>query len=236
MRNTITEVLLKRVRWAYYQPVLARMTKLEEFLAFMDKLQDPTFKEYEGWKEISRREFASAVDTLGIDFREKGILDIGPGYGASLEIARERGANPIEFIDYSPFVCTFNRLRGFTPIKLDARRGLGQGPQRKYDVIWTKGTFSADRLIARELSLMSVIHSYPRLEPILDQLELLCVSGGKIIFCPHWKALDGGRVHADVKAAPISRIFVNRGYRLLPYIDGHNTEPVYPITFFKQVQ
>jgi hypothetical protein len=95
MKNTVFEILFKRWHWFRYHAALNSMTSLDEFRSFMDKLQDPIFKEYEEWNEISRRDFSSAMDALGIELRGRSFLDIGPGYGASLDIACERGASRV---------------------------------------------------------------------------------------------------------------------------------------------
>ena len=235
MKNTIFEILLKRWRWMRCRPMLEAVTSLDEFRRLMDKRQDPIFKEYEGWNQISRVEFSAAMDSLGIDLRGRSFLDIGPGYGASLDVARERGATTVDFIDYDPFVCTFNRLKGFTAIKLDARKNLEKTGLRKYDVIWIKATFSADKFIKRERSLIPLLQRYPRLKSLLDRINDLAAPQGRIIFCPHWKTERGKRVCIDVRNTSITQIFLNNGYKILPVIDGHNSE-VYPITFLKQVQ
>ena len=38
----------------------------------------------------------------------------------------------------------------------------------------------------------------------------------------------------QVVASEINEQFLNKGYQVLPYTRGHNSEPVYPITYYKR--
>lgn len=235
VRNSLLDKLAKRWLWARSQATLDAMTSLEQFHSFMDRVQDPIFREYADWNDINRLDFSSVVDVLQISLGGKDFLDIGPGCGASLDIARERGARRVDFIDHSPFVCTFNRLKGHTAIQLDVRKELGGQLARRYDVIWLKGTLSADRLIRRETSTFGFMSRYPRPGELLDQLDRLLAPEGWFVFCPHWGIHEGRRFYADVESTLLTRVFISKGYQVLPYTRGHNSEPVYPITYYKRV-
>jgi hypothetical protein len=228
--------LVKRWLWARYRPVLDAMTSMDQFRALLDRVREPMFMTYEKINPIAEKEFCAALDELKIDLGGKRFLDIGPGCGSSLDVARRRRAARIDFIDYSPFMFTFNRLKGFTGIWMDARRDLGKLPPGQYDLIYIHGTYSADRFILRDkFPILSLFRQWPRLESILIRLERVAASGGEILFCPHWRPNGQQRLIPDVLHSSLARTFQNQGYQALPYIQGHNAEPMFPVTFYKRV-
>jgi len=210
------------------------MTNLRQFHALMETVQDPVFMECAKIDCLNRREFCTVLDSVEIDLRGRSFLDIGPGYGSTLDIARERGASLIEFVDYNPFMFTFNRLKGFKGYNLDARRHLTRLRSQTYDLIWLKGTFSADRLILVDrFPVLSCVRWYPKLGGLLDQIEQLAAPSGQIVFCPHWQPKNGEWIISDIRKTSLYRTFEDRGYRSLPYIEGHNMG-AYPMTFYKR--
>jgi hypothetical protein len=79
----------------------------------MEEMQDLVFKDYEQWAltEPRRQELDSVLQILATDVRGKSFLDIGPGFGSTLDVVRERGATYIESAEYNPFFYTYNRLK-----------------------------------------------------------------------------------------------------------------------------
>ncbi len=235
MSLNLLRIIHKRWIWMRHTPALDAMTSMEEFRDLMERVQEPIFIDYEKNDQIARRDFCMALDSLNIDLSGKKTLDIGPGYGSALNISRERGASHVEFVDFSPFMYTFNRLKGFTGFRVDVRRNLKRLAHGRYDLIWIKGTYSADRFILRNRTgIMHPLHRYPRLDHILIQLKDLAAPGGEIIFCPHWISSNRIRSIPDVRNTSLTRTFLNNGYAILPFIEGHNEEPQYPITFYRK--
>jgi SAM-dependent methyltransferase len=233
MTSQAFETVKKRVRWLRYEGRARKAATPAEFLRLMADIKDPVFQGYEAWDETSRRDIAAALDALSIDLRGARFLDIGPGYGSALDVARERGAACSDFVDYDPFVCAFNNLKGHSGRRIDARRGLSKLVPSRYEFIWMKATFSADRFVDRHQRGPGFLSLYPDLETILSDLDRLIAPLGRVVFCPHWATRSGQRVVRDVRDSSVAVCLQRRGYRALPWIDGHNQEPMYPITFTK---
>jgi hypothetical protein len=231
-------LMTKRWNWLRYRRALDRMTTMDQFTSLMARLQDPIFRQYEQWDSIAlrREEVRAVLESLKVDVRGGSFLDIGPGFGSTLDAVKERGAQRVEFAEYNPFFYTYNRIKGFTGHPIDARKELKRVGARRFDVVWVKQTFVADRFILREGSGgWPLLSRYPRLTTLLGELESLTSAGGLIIFCPHWLSSNGRRRIPDVMGSSVSHICHANGYRSLPYLKGHNLEPMAPVTFYKRV-
>ncbi len=228
-------ILRQRWRWMRYANALDRMTSLDQFRVLVTSLNEPVFRNHEEWGQLSQGDCPAVLDALRLSMEGKTFFDVGPGYGAALDVAKVRGASGTYFVDYDPFMCTFNRLKGHRGVRLDIRTELGRLAPKRFDFIWSKATFTVDRFLARENNpWQSTFSKYPRLIDLLRQLDALVAPGGVILFCPHWDYVDKERKIKDVKHGAITEIFLQHGYEILPWIDGHNREPVYPITFLKR--
>jgi hypothetical protein len=233
------QALSKRYRWMRYGRRLNRMTTMDEFNALMDELQDAIFREYERYDrvEVREQEVAAVLSAIGFDIRGKSFLDIGPGFGSTLDAVRQQGAGRVEFAEYNPLFFTYNRLKGFVGYSLDVRTDLNRLGSQQYDVIWIKQTLVADRFCGERglTTLARLVYRYPRLSSLLKELEALVRSGGVVIFCPHWTSSGGKRAIPNVLNTPLARVFHECGYSAMPSVQGHNIEPVSPVTFFKCV-
>lgn len=234
MIDKYRQLALKRWRWFRYGGEMARLQSVEQFRQLIGSTGESAFHGYEQWDPISRRDIAAVLDTLSVELRGKTFLDIGPGYGSAMDIARERGADRVEFVDYDPFVCAFNRLKGHAGRRLDVRRQLGRLCPQTYDFIWLKATFSADRFLALDKQgLLRRFKLYPPLADILRDVDQLLAPGGTVAFCPHWDCASGRRRIENVRTTTVAATLAEHGYRTLPWIDGHNMEPFYPLSFAK---
>jgi hypothetical protein len=229
--------VLKRWRWIRYDRTLSELTTLDEFHTLMAKLKDPAFSVYERWDTYARRDLAYFLDAVSINLEGARFLDVGPGYGSALDVARERGAISAEFVDYDPFVFAFNRLKGHVGTRLDVRRELANLAPRQYELVWLKATFNADRFIRRQRrGWQSPLDHYPDLERLILDVDKLIAPGGAAVFCPHWASSNGNRSIQNVLDTSVATILERHEYRALPPITGHNFEPMYPITFMKTLK
>jgi hypothetical protein len=171
------------------------------------------------------------LDALSVNLQGKRFLDIGPGYGSALDVARERGAASHDFVDYDPFVCTFNRLKGHSGQRLDVRTELCRMDTGRYDFLWLKATFCADMFMAARWYHFH--RRYPPLDSILNQVEGLRAHDGMVVFCPYWSNSGGRRHVEDVMETSVVKTLLRHGYWVLPWIEGHNVEPMYPVSFIK---
>jgi hypothetical protein len=226
---------LRRLQWAKYRNTLDTITTMDQFNALMAVLNEQTFRRYEHYeKVVDRQEPGVLLNRFGLDLRGRTMLDVGPGFGSTIDSAKAQGAI-CEYVEYNPFFHAFNRLKGFAGYRLDARHQLHMLPRRKYDIVWVKQTFVGDRFLYPDL--MQRMWRYPKIDRLLDQLEDLATDQGLVAFCPHWQFDSKTMVRKieDVWNTPIAHSLRRREYEVVPSISGHNVEPFSPVTFVKRL-
>lgn len=70
------------------------------------------FTNYIDQREVKRRSFAAAIAHLKVELSGATVLDVGPGTGDSLDVARELGARSTQAIDSEPYFVRLALLRG----------------------------------------------------------------------------------------------------------------------------
>ncbi len=225
----------------YYKRVLDRLSTREEFETFIHSHRIRHFEKYRELSPRKREEFSSVLRYLHIDPAGRSFLDIGPGYGDAIDICRESGAGDIHFVELDPFFYTYNRLKG-SPAGFfhDQWNGLKNTLPRTYDLIWARGSFNVDSMIPPGASwqgLKSVLGAKTgrRMDNWLTEIEGVAAPGCDIILCPFWRNRDGVRLLGDVTTAAFTCFITGHGYSALPFIEGHNLEPEYPVTFHKKM-
>jgi hypothetical protein len=195
-----------------------------------------TLTNYHRWDIAERRRpFQCLFENIGINLEGASILDLGPGYGDSLDLAQEKGAIKIEFADYNPYFIFFNNLKGFKGYMIDYMSGKGLIPlyPNKYNVILSKGSINADYINRKAIGFIP-------LPKWLDQVENLTSPYGAIIICP---TFDRGEedekpyLCRDVQAfkqSYFSKTLTDKGYQIL-FIEGFNEEGGFPFTFYKKI-
>jgi len=189
-------------------------------------------------REAHRAIFTALISALNIDLKDASFLDLGPGYGDTLDLAREAGAKTVEFIDYDPYIMTFNILKGFKGYMFDYTfgKGLTQLYPRKYDVILSKGSINADQFNRKEPRMI-------RFPEWIKQVENLANPNGQIIICPTFdkgtEMCEGSYyVCKDPEAfrqSWFTKVLLDRGYEIL-YIEGFNKpKERFPFTFYKKM-
>lgn len=173
---------------------------------------------------------------MHIDFRGASFLDLGPGYGYALDLARESGAAKAEFVDYDPYIVIMNTLKGFKGYRLNYMigKGLNSLYPRKYDIILSKGSINGDEFNRREPGIIP----FPRW---LDQLENVASNNAHIVICPTFdrgEEMDGASYYvcSDPKAfreSWFSKVLLDRGYEII-FINGFNEQKRFPFTYYKR--
>ncbi len=178
---------------------------------------------------------------MNISVNGKNFLDIGPAYGDAIDICHEQGAQVIDFIEHDPFFYNWNRLKRFTgAYYLDQWQGISKFLAKKYDLVWTRGAMCVDSIVenptilSRALKLME-IHSMSSLQELLTELERVASPDCHLLICPFWKNKNGKRCISDIHKPTFTRVMLDYGYIILPFIEGHNHEPDYPVTFYKRI-
>lgn len=105
------------------------------------------FNNYYKERDHKRVSFRNAISHLNINLNGKVFLDIGPGTGDSLDVAKEMGAARCMAVDMEPFFIKLLLLRGYqaylknyTTSRLT--RGFFPAEVGGVDFIWSKGALN----------------------------------------------------------------------------------------------
>lgn len=219
------------------QRLLSTYSNLDEFLKYLESINEHGVLQYHAYDPEARRKiFQSLYNSMNLNFEGASFLDLGPGYGDSLELARERGAGTVEFIDYDVNVVVFNTLKGFYGYRRNytAKRGLKGLTSKKYDIVLSKGSVNADRFNRREYLIP--------FEAWVRQVEALVAPNGCAIICPTFdmgtRMVDGSYyVCEDPEAflqSDFTKVLKGRGYEVL-FIEGFNyPRERFPFTFYRR--
>jgi hypothetical protein len=232
MFKLLFRALKEMLFWFRHRRTLNSMTEKEQFRDYILRVQPQKFLQYQKAFSQKRLEFQSVASALGLNLKGIKFLDIGPGHGDSLDICYEEGAKCIDFVEIDSFFFTYNRLKGFTKgYQVNHMSGLTKLDLGKYDLIWVKGSISADRFITInkwKIKNLSLSHW-------LTSLERLASSTCQIIICPHWSNDTRKRNIKDVQHNLFTETMLNKGYVISSKIRNHNYDPEYPITFYKNM-
>lgn len=125
----------------------------EDLLKFAEDENIRYFTHYYGQKTIKQNQFKAALDYLNIDLSNKSVLDIGPGTGDSLQLARELGASKTVALDNNPFFVKLALIRGHSSYMKNytiSRDGYGKRTSffpaelESYDFVYSKGALNCD--------------------------------------------------------------------------------------------
>jgi hypothetical protein len=222
------------------------MTDMQELIVYAEERKETGFLEYIEHREdyLNRPRtsrpihYISLFNHLEIDLLDKSVLELGPGWGILLEVARDARAQKIDFIDYNPYVYTYNRLNGFNGIVNDYYMSNAfNGITDEYDVIVSRGSVNVDRFERQFDYSGRRLISYPEW---LRRLERLCKHSGTLIISPTY---DRGEdvenpylCHQDkVLSGRFYRHMVDCGYTLLPYVEDWTDRKSFPFTFIKRL-
>lgn len=218
-----------------------RIKTTEEFMEHIEEIQHPYFQRYLDAATEGKPIHQCLIDYLQLDFKGKKVLDIGPGLGAFLDLAREAGAKSTEFYDSDPLFWRYLKFNGHKGWVLNFKLFTGFFPfnllkKRRYDVILSRGAINGDdfnRLFEKRLRRQI---SFPRW---LRQVESMIAPGGEIIITPTYRSENPKWTCNDPDKFRLSSFFetlIDSGYEVLPIIEGYGTEKIWPFTFYKRFQ
>lgn len=233
--------ILSRLRVKWNERILNKLLKsfdnVDEFLEFAGKKGHSSYLSSSESREKIRDVFKSLYEALNINFKDASFMDLGPGYGDSLDLARERGATTVEFVEYNPYLMAFNVLKGFRGYMLNYTVGNGLTPlyPKKYDVILSKGSINADRVNRKEAGIIP----FPKW---IEQVENIAAPKGQIIICPTFDRGTEtymGSYHVCTnpeafKHSWFSQVLKDKGYKII-YIENFNNPKRFPFTFYKKM-
>lgn len=242
--------LIDKIKWRISYMIDFRrmntMTELQELIDYAKERNETYFLEHiEQWKDYMNRprisrpqHYVSLFDYLKLDLSNKDALELGPGWGAFLQVARDSGARIIDFIDYNPYVYTYNRLNEFHGIINDYyKNNAFKAVNSKYDLIVSRGSISVDRFERQFNGSRFRLISFPKW---LKRLEDLCNLGGTIIISPTYDIGDDKEnPYLCHREKTINTKFYSHmwsaGYDLLPYVENWTDEKFFPFTFIKRM-
>jgi hypothetical protein len=196
-------------------PQLSHVESRPELLRLVNAHRPKEFLFYSQHSKAKRLEICSLLAAIGITrMPEWKCLDIGPGYGDSLDVWRELGATECAFIERDPWLFTHNRLKPFA----HGWEGnhifkLGLLPWSHFNFIWCRGGVSHKSSYFR-LTLSRGLKRW------LSLLERSAAHDSHIVVSPYQQTRW------------MNRVFEASGYRALRSIEGHTTN-LYPVTWHK---
>lgn len=221
-------VLLERENYNKYLE-LEKVASIDEFNKYIEKINMPIyfyehFKKYKQDYTSKLKDFELTLQQTNTNLINKTFLEIGPGNGYSLEIAKIHNAKKVEFVDKDPFFYTYNKLMGFADswYLLDHLVQLNKLPDSYYDVIYTKGSFSIENFF--------IDNSNALLDYWIDTLEKKCKRKNRIIIIPHCGDTNGSG-YID----KFMQTLCERNFKMLKrkkFLIEYDRE-FYPITFYK---
>jgi hypothetical protein len=185
--------------------------------------QVDSIKDYRGAKH-HRQIWSSIYEYLDIDFKDKTVMDLGPGSAESLIVAKDMGADKCLFVDNDPVIFRFCELLGFEGYYNDYR--IDRPAIQKIDYLVAKGSINSDEWTNNKIDInifLEWVESFAKniiITPTFEKGETIdgwdytCVGDRKV------KYLTGS----------FHKTFINRGYKLI-YVDGHNHEYRFPFTY-----
>ena len=177
-------------------------------------------------KNYSDREiiFKKLYDFFEINFENKSILDLGPGTGESLDVAKNRGASKMEFIDREIITFRYNELKGYTGHLFDYTTPAINEFNMKYDIVISKGSFNSDSLNEHKHQLL--------FRDIINWIEL--ITRELIIIIPTFSGLNEFKCvdYQSFMKSEFSEELFSHDFKTA-FIDGCNSKDFFPVTFFK---
>ena len=132
--------VFQALSWPWHYRMLGRMTERSEFAKYIRETRAQKFLSYQAASKSKRVEFLSVLSAIHVKPKNLRFLDLGPGYGDSLDVCHEMGAKSVAFTEIDPFFVTHNRLKKFTTThRLNHLSKLHRLPAGSFDLIWCKG-------------------------------------------------------------------------------------------------
>jgi hypothetical protein len=221
-----------RIGWTRHVAKLSVFQNMAEFKTYVRYVQPREFLRFEAYSEEKRREFQIVCQQIGLSPSGKAFLDIGPGYGDALDICREQQARAIDFVEIEPFFYTYNRLKAIgQAYRLNHLFQLEKVESKKYDLIWCKGSIGADAFATRRPWRGG---RFLDLKRWLASVHRAASRDATIVICPHWRNDGSRRAIENLRSNSFATTMFEHGYDALENIEGHHTQPGYPITFLRQ--
>ena len=95
--------MLQMLAWPLHQRALNRMECLDEFSKYLSRVQPSKFLAYQNASGNKRSQFLAVLESIRVVPRNLTFLDLGPGYGDTLDVWHENGGNTFPSRRLIPF-------------------------------------------------------------------------------------------------------------------------------------
>jgi hypothetical protein len=217
----VIEVLRRRVEDARRARTVAAMTQPEELERYLERTRPAEFLHYRGLAREKRVEVEALLAELRLDVVGLRVLDLGPAHGDSLDVFRERGAASCSFVERDAVFHAYNRLKGFEGHRFDLIGDLDRLAGSGFELVYAKGSVNPTSFRMR---------GERGLRRWLAAARAATAPHATLVIAP-WApvlARDGVDGHW------FTRTLLEDGFEALPWIDGHNAEGIYPVTFVRR--
>lgn len=225
-----------------------------DLLSLAEDLNIRYFTHYYPQQEIKENQFQAALDYLQIDIANKSIIDIGPGTGDSLQLAKKLGATKTVALDVNPFFVKLALIRGHSSYMKNytvSRDRLGKRVKffppeiENYDFVYSKGSLNCDLVnqgrgfgVRKAIDLIKGFD----FQSWVDEFKSLVKSGGDGLFIPappkqdEWFEDTSYPIKTDywVRDAEewensyFSKILIDSGFTVISEIPGLTHEKAFP--------
>jgi len=161
---------------------------------------------------------------LNIDFKNKTVIDFGPGNAESIIVAKERGASKCYFVDNDPIIFRFVELLGFDGYYSDYR--IDKAPIKKVDYLFAKGSINSDEWTFNKMDINGFLSWVETLATTL----VITPTYEKGETIEGWNFTCVGERRKKYLNGTFHNTFIKRGYKLI-YVEGHNHEYRFPFTY-----
>lgn len=188
---------------------------------------------------VDKREiFLSLFDHLNLNFMGKRVLDMGPGTGDALDIARERGAVSTHFIDRDPLLFRYCENKGHSGYICDWGTSQIHAIANSFDIIICKGSLNADQWNRGgfEIPFSELLGWMGRsgtviITPTFDRGEATGSSDETLNGAnTHYHTCMGDRYREYLKSM-FHLSLMDAGYMVLPFIEGYSHPHCFPFTY-----
>ena len=216
------------------------------------------FTNYFNEQDIKRNQFRIPIDHLGIQIKDKIILDIGPGTGDSLIEAISMGAKKVLAVDNNPYFTKLQILRGVhTYYKNYTRKDIITGRYfpielSGVDFIWSKGAMNGPQINKDQNTLKGKFRNIFKMfnfSDWVDEVISLLNANGKILFMP---APTKQEKYIEDKNYPIStdywvpdveqfdnsyfaNVLLSKGFKQIKGIEKYNHPLAFPTAYLYSV-
>ena len=216
-----------------------KIKTIDKFIEHIEETKHPYFPKYLKGYEAGIPIHQSLINYLQIDFKEKKVLDIGPGLGAFLDLASKGGAKTTEFFDSDPLFWRYLKFNGHKGWVLNYKLFSGFFPfnllkRKRYDIVLSRGSINGDDFNVLSNNSHRRFIKFPQW---IKQVESMVAPNGIIIITPTYRSENPKWVCTDpdkFRLSHFSKVLLDSDYEILPIIDGYGHEETWPFTFHKR--